>query len=434
MGHPFVAQAGRNVITSGVWVYNKALRLPDEKGYLMLIDSEGTERGNDSITSQVTAIACVMSSLLVLHINQDFSNAAMDALARMKDLVHFARGEGHDQIYPRLLIASRSISEEWLAQEFRRDFGNSLESSEFVRSFLGDPATHRALDQILQSQLSPQPGQEERNRVREAIVTWFSHRYYHITLNAENADRRLLTQYKLQEGSPFAESMNCLLRRLVDLTTPKLFAGLPAEIDGMLDLMPQFLHQIKSNLFSIPSVLHFLHANYQEKINRDAMARYLSHYQDGVDIGDLATLERLHAVALDDAVQFALAGSTEHNIMASVRENGMASLAAKIDMEFLQRKARVQELIRRQVAEEMRVLGERAAQNEEEAAKAREEIGALQGKLNDSTARTAEIERQMNATEEASQKLERELQITNARLMEASRHRGGGGGGRCILF
>lgn len=71
----FAVNSGSKTVTSGLWVYGQLVPLsftatPVTTGvrYLLFLDSEGTNRGRDSVTSIITSIACQFSSCSIINV------------------------------------------------------------------------------------------------------------------------------------------------------------------------------------------------------------------------------------------------------------------------------------------------------------------------------------------------------------------------------
>ena len=69
--------------TRGVWVHTR--RLP-EGGSLVLVDVEGDNLGNDAVTEQLSALTAVMSSYILLFVQEVVNNAALEFLYHTTEL------------------------------------------------------------------------------------------------------------------------------------------------------------------------------------------------------------------------------------------------------------------------------------------------------------------------------------------------------------
>lgn len=80
-GHRFVTDAGGRTVTKGLWIWGQPLSLPSGDRVL-LIDTQGTGLNDDSINMQLAALACMLSSLVILNIegslNEDHKTLLKD--------------------------------------------------------------------------------------------------------------------------------------------------------------------------------------------------------------------------------------------------------------------------------------------------------------------------------------------------------------------
>ena len=74
---PFEVGSTTQVCTLGVWVHVR--RLP-EGGSLVLVDVEGANLGNDTVTEQLSALIAVVSSYILLFVREVVNNAALEFL------------------------------------------------------------------------------------------------------------------------------------------------------------------------------------------------------------------------------------------------------------------------------------------------------------------------------------------------------------------
>lgn len=129
MKEPFRVDSGDVPVTSGIWMFNTAIQIGACNVLVLYArfpfavstpcrDTEGTNRGRDSVTGLLAALAAHVSSLLVLNVQIDVDN---DALRLCAVTSQFARGAADDKSKPRQLL--------WLLRDVPRGFEQKLAES-----------------------------------------------------------------------------------------------------------------------------------------------------------------------------------------------------------------------------------------------------------------------------------------------------------------
>ncbi|KAJ3433844.1 guanylate binding protein [Anaeramoeba flamelloides] len=102
-------------VTSGIWLWNEAIpctRLKANlKGYILLLDCEGTNLGDDLLTSKLLTLSSLMSSLLILNQTMPLNNLTFDNLGAITQIANIIK-KGKNQRrkknpFPSLLFLMR---------------------------------------------------------------------------------------------------------------------------------------------------------------------------------------------------------------------------------------------------------------------------------------------------------------------------------------
>jgi len=227
-----------------------------------LVDTEGTERGNDQVTALVTAFACFFSSLLVFHIRGSFSNTDMDQLSRMQCIVSECQSEKAAEVFPALMMVARDLSWGWLKTEGLATDQEQRAPLESLKNFLTNPETHKRFNDHLEKvQLANQPYQQERNKVRDIIKTWFARREFHPLLPfSSDDDEPALNELRLLKETRFGTAYDALLDRLLSACPPKKFQNLETfSMPALVETLKRLVENLEDGEFAIQSTLFYLH-------------------------------------------------------------------------------------------------------------------------------------------------------------------------------
>lgn len=293
--HMFDTGHGRRTVTSGVWIWGEAIPIPREEGggFLVIIDTEGTERGNDTTTAQLTAISCFLSGNLMLHVDGGVSNADLRGLMRLVVTMKQSgmAGDTTRAMYPRLTICSRSMTPEWLEEE-----GIGPESD------LSDPRVQARIDGVLESELK-EGENDGYDETRARLKRVFPRRSYMVSLTASKGDRGLLKVEdgakgelalpRLAEKSPFAVSYRACLERLVKQTEPLRFGSVHLDGEQIAEVLPRFVEGVQANVIDMPSVLFTLHKRIVDDVV-DRLAREYTTAMERAPHTTVADVQRTH--------------------------------------------------------------------------------------------------------------------------------------------
>lgn len=87
--------------------------------HLLLMDTEGLDKGDDHELRLITSIACLLSSSLIFNMRGEPSNTDLRHAAVMGEVVRLTRG-GCVSDFPHLLLLSRDVTHEWMQETMKQ--------------------------------------------------------------------------------------------------------------------------------------------------------------------------------------------------------------------------------------------------------------------------------------------------------------------------
>ena len=141
----FKSGASLDPVTRGVWAH--IIRHPDKNGSILLLDVEGTDLGNDSVTDRLSMFTAMLSSGLNRFALQVVKNGDIDFLYRIVRLSELVF-EGRDipNNFPKLRIVLRTnldvpdddSLEDYILQKIFHPDGQSTEKEKTIKKFPKD--------------------------------------------------------------------------------------------------------------------------------------------------------------------------------------------------------------------------------------------------------------------------------------------------------
>lgn len=236
----FEARVDEKTVTKGMWVWPVPLPLLNGN-QLLLIDTQGTGLGDDSINTQIVSLAFTISSLVIINIDGTLNDEHKTLLTVVKNFISKVDSGGATTIersnfFPTLLIRSK----DYRSLDFQADFSSSITTPGLLPGGLTNPLVTSALDEKLNRDLSglaefadPVLVAAQRN-----ICATFAHRHWVFTHPPTAADDLLLDSGVLPSRMPgtldlkgmktasaFMESMWSLVDRILSLSKPKKFCS-----------------------------------------------------------------------------------------------------------------------------------------------------------------------------------------------------------------
>ena len=131
-----------NPVTRGVWAH--IIRHPDKNGSILLLDVEGTDLGNDSVTDRLSMFTAMLSSGLNIFALQVVKNGDIDFLYRIVRLSELVfEGKEIPNNFPKLRIVLRTnlnvpdddSLEDYIRQTIFHPDGQSMGKEEIIKKY-----------------------------------------------------------------------------------------------------------------------------------------------------------------------------------------------------------------------------------------------------------------------------------------------------------
>jgi hypothetical protein len=96
------------VCTLGIWVWSKPILFPDNTGSFILIDTEGTEKGDAEYLAKIIGISTLISSVQIFNVSKDFNNTSLEQLGIISSIINLVeKDKEKKKIFPHLCIVIR---------------------------------------------------------------------------------------------------------------------------------------------------------------------------------------------------------------------------------------------------------------------------------------------------------------------------------------
>lgn len=82
----FHVAPGTKPVTSGLWMWGTPILLKDGS-YLILLDSEGTQRGRDAVTAAVTGLSAELASFIIINMKGGITNSVHNFSANLAECI-----------------------------------------------------------------------------------------------------------------------------------------------------------------------------------------------------------------------------------------------------------------------------------------------------------------------------------------------------------
>ena len=138
----FKSGASLDPVTRGVWAH--IIRHPDKNGSILLLDVEGTDLGNDSVTDRLSMFTAMLSSGLNRFALQVVKNGDIDFLYRIVRLSELVfEGRDFPNNFPKLRIVLRTnldvpdddSLEDYILQKIFHPDGQSTEKEKTIKKY-----------------------------------------------------------------------------------------------------------------------------------------------------------------------------------------------------------------------------------------------------------------------------------------------------------
>jgi len=273
--------------TKGMWIWGSPVER-DGVTYVF-IDSEGLGSVDQHVTfdTQIFSLSILLSSLFVLNTTGPINEHALEQLelvVQMTERIRVreeAKGEGGRKESLNTLAAFFP-SFLWILRDF------SLE----LRNAQGDPISE---NEYLEHALRPVPvgpqsrrGLEEKNRIRSAIATVFTHRQC-VTMVRPVVDERELQRISSKPAGlrpEFKQQIERVKQLIIDMAQPKSLEGVMLNGKAFVALAQRYVDSINSN--TIPTI-RTAFASVQELAGREAMDAAWQLAQESAAQLDVAT-------------------------------------------------------------------------------------------------------------------------------------------------
>ena len=138
----FKSGASLNPVTRGVWAH--IIRHPDKNGSILLLDVEGTDLGNDSVTDRLSMFTAMLSSglnIFALHVVKNGDINFLYRIVRLSELVF--EGKEIPNNFPKLRIVLRTnlnvpdddSLEDYIRQTIFHPDGQSMGKEEIIKKY-----------------------------------------------------------------------------------------------------------------------------------------------------------------------------------------------------------------------------------------------------------------------------------------------------------
>lgn len=195
LGSVFKRGVEYNTVTPSISMYKKPLPVFDDDGsilfHVLILDSEEQQGENELVTAQITAVTAMLSTLMIMDIDGGFTKEYLGALESIESLISLVEkrkkekrevshvpienvgalkyfhnamydctsGETHPDMFPRLLVVSKSVDDKWMEESLgHRD-----------TKYLGTKEGQEKLDAILETHLKEQGNDDPLDPVRESV-------------------------------------------------------------------------------------------------------------------------------------------------------------------------------------------------------------------------------------------------------------------------
>ena len=278
----FEAKNGDRSVTSGIYIWSHPLTLPNGN-QVLLLDTQGTNRGNDSINVQIVSLTCMISSLLILNIEGALNESHRTLLFMIHRCLSKVTGSTPERrmMFPKLLIRSR----EYRLDDFKRDFPLFPSTGTIL---LQDRKIRDALDLKLETQLLRENVDSELKQATRTILDIFPERHWMVTWNATEQDEKVL-QIRPEEIfvaennlTPFAKSMKNLIAYILQLSQPKLFGESQISMYVLASTVKEFIQRLQDETkqFHVPTLLDSLQQEEIDHICETGRTRYQTLWEE----------------------------------------------------------------------------------------------------------------------------------------------------------
>lgn len=347
IGQRFINDAGGHTITKGLWIWGRPILLSNGD-YLLLIDTQGTGLNNDSINTQLAALACMLSSMVIFNIEGSLNGEHRTLLSIIRSFMHKAPGTPTQRagLFPTLLIRSR----DYRKIDFENDFPRSIHQLP-----LGNPMVKEALDIKLISDfeelVDPILAETTRN-----ICHAFPNRHWFFTYPTTDEDDLILDHQFIvpRESSLFGQSMHDLINYIAELSHPKQFGGANISMDVLVPHFTNFLQIIREEKtrFHIPTVIETLHAQQVNQICQLCHEIYEAKWTSLTDQpNDDIELKAQHLLAKEQAIEFYITQTNERGLNQHQVNQGRHKLDIILNNLFLPYQEEFRVLMYRKIVE-----------------------------------------------------------------------------------
>jgi hypothetical protein len=400
----FVSQSGGRSVTQGIWIFSRPLVL--ENGDLVLLmDCQGSGIGNESVNVQLAALACMMSSLVILNIEGAINEEHKTLLHLLTRTCSRFTGSSQEQnwIMPKLLVRSR----EYRVEDFKRDFPTvQITSQRSLLHILSNPQVRQLMDAKLEHQLAREVVDPDLAHALQGIRNGFRERHWMVTWNATQEEERLLqTQFVLpvlpEVSSPFRHSIAHLVDYILELSSPKLFAGSNISLEVLFSSLNDFLQVLREEkkALHIPTIVEALQQQQIESICEQARSRYEEYWQShhpDFQINTQEELKNVHSQAVECIRLFYHTECNRRQLPQELIESGHGILDVVLETCYLEPQEQLRQGMNRRLSELQRMAEEDNARQVELG----KEMKSMQIQIQGVTSQIARLEEEARKSQE----------------------------------
>jgi hypothetical protein len=291
--------------TLGIWVWSKPILLPNNSGSFILIDTEGTEKGDTEYLAKVIGISTIISSVQIFNVSKDFNNSSLANLSIISSIVNLVDGNRREsRIFPHLCIVIRD--------------------SQLVLKINNEEVTN---EEYLQYILDP--NDDGNDTIRKDISGNFSRRTLFRIERPINDDLKDLNNLKTGKFKTSFEAFKKQLFKIIS-NNPKKVAGL--DLDGesygnfVLETSKMILSQGKIKIETTSTLIHKFFA---EKLMKEAYQIYLNSIEEIFSENkiDLSNVENIPNELM----------KLDHKKLEKLQENEIFEKSRKLSLEYFEK-------------------------------------------------------------------------------------------------
>lgn len=429
----FEIQATHTPVTDGIWLLPKCIPFQDPTDgstrYLLIIDTEGVDRGDDRVTARITAVACFLSSLLVLHVRGDFNNNDLKALSSMQTLLSGADANGGApssssssastttirDMFPDLMVVSRSIRKKRL-KNMLEPLGGDVDTLDFT-----SPRVHECLDAVLATHLKNKPDQDQLNTMRAVLRDWYPSQSYGISTDAKTADLPFLAQGQLapeDNQTLFWKTYRAILTRMVSIAKPKRCAGMALSST----MINRIIDHVQSTSLSVKTLLFYMHWDLAEKL----VDQLVDEFSSSLQAAQPSSLNALNTAAQQgktDALSTFTAAMERMAIVPAVVADARILLDQHLTSSVCRVEAIIQDGIARQLHAQAEDLSRQARESEIEEQYLKEQIELVEQQIQQAEAEQERAQARLREAQEAAAAHRAAIERAEAAIRRARRFR-----------